>query len=202
MVASLAMTSSSLVRPVLEDESLDESPLGFASLRRIDDRPLFLIVSTESFTNGCYTSHPFTRSHIHQLVHGSSFLHVSHQTLADEINERVRPFRRGERRSGTQANLLHRLSDKPSYGFFPCANSISETPSDHTSLLNSAFLLNTSGALYHMVSHELRCFLQQCSIRSAKPKSPNLISPLPERNRLVGLMFYALNSHSNTLLCE
>ena len=89
-----------------------------------------------------------------------------------------------------QTAFVTLAEEKPSYGFFPCANSISEMPSDQMSLFNSVSSSNTSGALYHRVPHWLFSLEQECSIRSAKPKSPSLIKPFAEMNRLSGLMSY------------
>ena len=96
------------------DEGPEEpsTPMRSASARRINDLPLFRILSMESFTNGCYASHAFTSTHNHQLVHGSSFLCIPHQTLADEINERTGPFRRRERRNASITNRLRHFGGR------------------------------------------------------------------------------------------
>ena len=47
-----------------------------------------------------------------------------------------------------------------------------------------------SGALYRRVPYCLFSLKQKNSIRSAKPKSPSLIKPFAEMNRLSGLMSY------------
>ena len=96
------------------DEGPEEpsTPIRSANARRINDLPVFRILSMESFTKGCYASHAFTSTHTHQLVHRSSFLCTPHQTLADEINERTGPLRRRERRNGTQANRLRHFGGR------------------------------------------------------------------------------------------
>ena len=108
MVVSLGLGRT--LTGVIFTDGIDEAPgepstpIRSASARRINDLPVFRILSMESFTKGCYASHAFTSTHTHQLVHRSSFLRIPHQTLADEINERTGPLRRRERRNGIKAN--------------------------------------------------------------------------------------------------
>ena len=116
MVVSLGLGRT--LTGVMFTDGIDEgpgepsTPIRSASARRINDLPVFRILSMESFTNGCYASHAFTSTHIHQLVHGGSFLCTPHQTLADEINERTRPLRRREGRNGIKANRLRHFGGR------------------------------------------------------------------------------------------
>ena len=81
---------------------------------------------------------------------------------------------------------------QPSNGFFPSAISITEMPNDHTSLFRHVFPSYTSGAMYCDVPQVVSLREQECSNCTAKPKSPTLITPFSEMNRLSGLTSYAL----------
>ena len=59
--------------------------------------PSLVILSIDSFTNGCYSLNHLTVTHFHQLFHTPSLFHILHQTLANEINEFRGPFVFGER---------------------------------------------------------------------------------------------------------
>lgn len=59
------------------------------------------------------------------------------------------------------------------------------------SLFNPALSSYTSGAMYHAVPHCDGLLEQECSNCTANPKSPTLIKPPSEMNRLSGLMFYS-----------
>ena len=116
MVVSLGLGRT--LTGVMFTDGIDEgpgepsTPIRSDSVRRINDLPLFRILSMESFTNGCYASHAFTSTHTHQLVHGSSFLRIPHQTLADKINERTGPLRRRERRNASIANRFRHFGGR------------------------------------------------------------------------------------------
>ena len=88
------------------------------------------------------------------------------------------------------------------YGFFPSANSNSEMPNDHTSLLCSVCPSYTSGAIYHDVPHVVFPLVHVVVSFTAKPKSPSLITPFSEMNRLSGLMSYPIISTIPHKPCE
>ena len=79
---------------------------------------------------------------------------------------------------------------QPPKGFLPSAISMMLIPRDHTSLFNEPSLSYTSGPMYHSVPHTVWRFEQECSSCAASPKSPSLMSPWSEMNRLSGLMSY------------
>ena len=85
-------------------------------------------------------------------------------------------------------------------GFLFSAISIMLIPRAHTSLFKHAPPSYISGPIYDDVPHNVFRFEHECSSCTANPKSPNLIKPLSEMNRLSGLMSYTsiihLNSHS------
>ena len=58
-----------------------------------------LILSTDSFTKGCYSLFSQHSTHIHQLTHTPSFIHILYQTLAHKVHKHSRPLpsRKGRR---------------------------------------------------------------------------------------------------------
>ena len=94
------------------------------------------------------------------------------------------------------------ISLHAAYGFFPSANSRSEMPNDHTSLFHSVFPSYTSGAIYHDVPHVVFPLVHVVVSFTARPKSPSLITPFSEMNRLSGLMSYPIISTIHYQLCE
>ena len=137
---------------------------------------------------------PHTHSQALTFINSStealSFASLTKHLLTKSTNELDHSEEEREGMASKQTAFVTLAEEKPSYGFFPCANSISEMPSDQMSLFNSVSSSNTSGALYHRVPHWLFSLEQECSIRSAKPKSPSLIKPFAEMSRLSGLMSY------------
>ena len=75
----------------------------------------------------------------------------------------------------------------PFNGFSFSANSINETPRDHTSLFNSLFLLNTSGASYCAVGT-----YPSIHFIGSNPYSLSFTTPSSQKNRFDGLTLYSL----------
>lgn len=63
-------------------------------------------------------------------------------------------------------------------------------PKDHTSLFSSVLSSYTSGAMYIEVPLTVDRLEELWFSGSERPKSPSLIRPLSEMNRLSGLMSY------------
>ena len=72
--------------------------ISFTKSIRIEEIPSVRILSTESFTNGCYSSLYQHNTHFHQLIHTPSLLHILHQALVHKVHKLSGPLGGGQRR--------------------------------------------------------------------------------------------------------
>ena len=110
------------------------------------------MASMDAFTKGCYSSFsPLVATFINSLTEALRFTTFSKHLLKKPQNgaDHLPLDKEGGYESGMISFGFLSLDE---YALLPEANSNREMPKDHTSLFNSTFPLNPSGAICHSVA--------------------------------------------------